>query len=149
MLGGITVDGNIRVLLIDKEAETRLWLGRLLVRTAGFDLVASLESTAQTDRLPAGLNPRLALVEGHLVRDVGPSWVPSIRQRWPGVFIALTCLDHSNGYLRLARSLGADGAFYKLGAPEELKRLRNLLAGPTEGTGNNPTLTPEESHESI
>ena len=120
----------MRVLIADDHPLFRIGLSYALA-AQGFDVVGQAEDGAQAVKQSELHQPDVVLLDVKMPRCNGIDACRAIRERVPGVFVALLTTFEEEAVIQAARAAGAQGFFSKETPPAELtKRLTKMLAEP-------------------
>ncbi len=124
---------KVGVLLIEPDRDMRYWLGRLIDQTEGFSLQGCCASPADLEEMAARLSPDLILMDRKAAAGLESGMLANLREKLPGLYVALTGLDGDGIYQRGAVESGADSFFEKCRAPQSLVKLREQILEMSQG----------------
>jgi DNA-binding NarL/FixJ family response regulator len=118
VVGQAAGDGALRLLIADDDPVSRLTLGALVRREAGFDLVGEAGDAAQAVELALRRRPDVVLLDVDMPGGGGARAAVQIREALPDVRIVAISADDSQANQYDMMRAGAVG-FIAKGAPAE------------------------------
>jgi len=141
-----TLDGLVRVLVVDDSRQVRESLCRVLEATGRFTVVGFAENGLSGVQLAAQLRPDVVLMDLQMPGMDGLEATRHIKARTPAPKVFLVTLHDTAASRAAAKAAGADGFFSKAEISRTLRPLLGALEGePKDGQGRSDRAKPPDT----